>query len=457
MTFPEGFIWGAAASSYQLEGGVHEDGKGESVWDRFCRRPGAIDHDQSGEISTDHYHRFAEDVGLMKEIGLDAYRFSISWPRILPEGSGRINPAGLAFYDRLVDSLLEAGIRPFPTLYHWDHPVALHHRGGWLNASSPDWFAEYAGVLADKLSDRAADWITINEPQSFIGLGHQQDLHPPGSKVDVPDFLRISHHVLLAHGRSVQALRARAKQKLNIGYAPVAWTYFPASDKPEDIEAARRKTFTVENDTCESSSWWMDPIVLGRYPQDGLDLYGDDMPAFTDADMKTIAEPLDFLGLNFYFGMPTRAGRDGRPEVLAPLPGRALTAMEWPVTEDVLYWGPKFFGERYNIPLIITENGMANTDWLQHDRRVHDTQRIDFLGRYLLSLRRCIAEGTDVRGYFVWSVIDNFEWVKGYQKRFGLIYVDYQTLERTLKDSAYWYRDIIASNGATLDQNWFIR
>jgi beta-glucosidase len=462
--FSKDFLWGAASAAYQVEGAAYEDGKGLSIWDTFCKRPGAIADGQSGDITSDHYHHLEEDVALMKEIGLKSYRFSIGWPRVLPEGTGSINPKGIDFYNRLVDALLAAGIQPCPTLFHWDYPVSLFNRGGWLNRDSADWFAEYAATVATALGDRVKYWMTINEPQSFIGLGHLRSfasnaggsrvpavgVHPPGINYSTHDFLKISHHVLLAHGKAVQTIRSNSPGESVVGYAPVGVVYHPVTDAPEDIEAARKMTFAVTKKNHENSSWWMDPLFFGKYPEDGLELFGGDMPNIPDGDMQTIAQPLDYLGVNIYMGFPVKAGPDGSAELIPNEVGQPLSTMLWPITPEALYWGPKFFYERYKVPLMITENGTSTTDWVSMDGKVHDAQRIDFLHRYLLQLKKAVTEGVDVRGYQLWTIMDNFEWVEGFTKRFGLIYVDYPTGKRTLKDSAYWYKDVIASNGENL-------
>ncbi len=451
MAFRSDFVWGAGASSYQVEGAAREDGKGPSGWDEFCRQPGKIWSNHSGETACDHYHRYGEDVSLMQEIGLHAYRLSISWPRVIPGGTGAVNPKGLAFYDSLVDRLLATGIVPYITLFHWDYPYELYRRGGWSARDSSDWFADYAGVVVDKLSDRVRHWITLNEPQCFIGLGHQFGFHAPGDTLEFGRVLTAAHNALLAHGKAVQAIRTGSRTQPLIGFAPVGLVNTPATESTLDIEAARRAMFAITDRTCWNNTWWTDPVFLGRYPEDALALFGADIPAFDDGDMKTICQPLDFFGVNIYFSQPTRAGEDGRPEIV-PLPvGQAMTAFNFPVLPEGLYWGPRFYWERYGLPLLITENGMANIDWVAMDGAVHDPQRIDFLRRYLLELRRACVDGVDVRGYFQWSILDNFEWTEGYKQRFGLIYVDYPTQKRILKDSACWYRDVIASNGASLD------
>jgi len=449
-TFPSTFVWGAAAASYQIEGAAKADGKGPSVWDMFCRQPGKIWQGNTGDVACDHYHRFQEDVRLMKELNLQAYRFSISWPRVLPEGVGAVNEPGLAFYDRLVDLLLTNNIQPWATLFHWDYPHELFRRGGWLHRESSDWFAEYTRVVVDRLSDRVAWWMTQNEPQCYIGLGHLTGEHAPGVKLGFADVLQAAHNSLLAHGKAVQVIRSRAKRKPCVGAALVGVTRIPATESPEDIAAARQATFSVTERNCSNNTWFADPMLLGKYSEDGLKLFADALPKIHPADMDTICQPLDFYGANIYFGDVVRARSDGGWERL-PLPvGPALTTMEWPVTPEALYWGPKFFYERYGLPIAITENGMANCDWLSSDGKVHDPQRIDFLSRYLRAYGRAIAEGVPGIAYFVWSILDNFEWAHGYKQRFGLVYVDYQSQRRIIKDSGYWYRDVIASSGQKL-------
>ena len=451
MSFPQGFLWGAATASYQVEGAASEAGKGPSVWDMMCRKEGAIWNGQSGEVACDHYHRHREDVALWKDIGLRAYRFSISWPRVIPAGTGPVNEKGLAFYDCLVDQLLAAGIEPFVTLFHWDYPLELYYRGGWLNPASADWFAEYARAVVERLSDRVTHWMTLNEPQCFVGLGHRDGVHAPGDKLAFREVLRIAHHVLLAHGKAVQAIRAHSKGPAQVGYAPVGVVRMPASEAPEDVEAARRATFSItEPRDYWVNTWWMDPVILGRYPEDGLRAFAQDLPQFPDADLETICQPLDFFGVNIYRGEVVRAGSEGAPEPVGLPLGYPMTHFRWQVTPEALRWGPRFFFERYHLPIVVTENGMANADWVALDGRVHDPQRIDFTRRYLLELEKALADGVEVRGYFHWSIMDNFEWAEGYRQRFGLIYVDYPTQERILKDSAYWYREVIATDGASL-------
>ncbi len=433
-----------------MEGAWNEDGKGLSIWDTFSHTPGKIANRDTGDVACDHYRRYRQDVALMKLIGLRAYRFSISWPRVVPAGVGAVNAKGLDFYDRLIDELLAADIVPYVTLFHWDYPYELYCRGGWLNPDSPEWFADYASLVVGKLSDRVKHWITLNEPQCYIGLGHHQGTHAPGLGLRFDEVLRAAHHTMLAHGKAVQAIRAAAQGKTWVGFAPVGSVCLPASASPADIEAARQGTFAVTRQDFWNNSWFSDPVFLKQYPADGVALYGADMPDVGPNDMDIISQPLDFCGANIYGGRLVRAGADGRPEEL-PLPtGPPSTPYHFPVTPEALYWGPKFMWERYRSPILITENGMSNTDWVSLQGLVQDPQRADFIARYLLALQRACADGVDVRGYFYWSILDNFEWQEGYRQRFGLIYVDYQTQTRTLKDSARWYREVIRSNGAAL-------
>lgn len=452
MSFPRDFVWGAAAASYQIEGGAYDDGKGLSTWDVMCRQPGKVREGNTGDVACDHYHRYQEDARLMGEIGLKAYRLSISWPRVIPEGVGAVNEKGLAFYDRLIDALLENGVQPWVTLFHWDYPYALYCRGGWLNRDSSDWFAEYTRVVVDKLSDRVKHWMTLNEPQVFIGLGHQSGQHAPGLQLGFADVLLAAHNALLAHGKAVQVIRARTKTEPTIGAAPVGITAIPVTESPDDIEAARTRMFSVWNKSCWNNTWFTDPMVLGRYPDDGTKLFDSEMPYIPDGDMKTICQPLDFYGANIYTARTIRSADDGGTKSVKDPDGPPLTTMEWVVTPKALYWGPRFLYERYKLPIVITENGMANCDWIHRDGKVHDPQRTDFLARYLSEFKRAIDDGVVAKGYFLWSIMDNFEWTHGYKQRFGIIYVDFATGERTLKDSAYWYKEVIASNGAILDK-----
>jgi beta-glucosidase len=451
LTFPSEFTWGAAAASYQIEGATRTDGRGPSVWDMFCRLPGRVWEGHTGDVACDHYNRWKEDVALMKSVGLKAYRLSIAWPRVIPSGTGAVNARGLEFYDQLVDGLLEAGIEPWVTLFHWDFPYELYLRGGWLNRESVNWFGDYTDVVVRKLSDRVSNWMTLNEPQCFIGLGLRDGIHAPGDKLGLKEMLLAGHHALMAHGRAVQVIRATARKKPSIGWAPVGTIPIPASDSPADIQAARTAAWSVRSKDCWNNTWWADPVFFGRYPEDGLKLFGDDAPAVQPGDMELIQQPMDFYGVNIYTGTTVRAGADGTPETVPLRPGHPHTLILWKVTPSALYWGPRFLHERYKVPMIVTENGLSTPDWISLDGKVHDPQRIDFMERYLSELRRVHHDGIPVTGYFTWSIMDNFEWAEGFKHRFGIIYVDYETGKRTLKDSAEWYREVIRTQGAIIN------
>lgn len=460
MPFPSHFVWGSATSSFQIEGASTADGKGPSIWDDFCHRSregSTIWGDGTGDVACDHYARMESDVALMKKLGLKAYRFSVSWPRVLPNGVGAVNAKGLDFYSRLVDQMLAAGITPYCTLFHWDYPSALHARGGWMQRESSEWFAEYTQVVVDRIGDRVAHWMTLNEPQVFVKFGYGDGGNAPGLKVPLHDQLLMVHHALMAHGRATQVIRSHAKKKATVGWAPVCVVRYPATESPRDIEAARALMFgcaavpTVRD--LWNNSWYNDPLVFGHYPAELLALYGSDVPKFAGSDFDVIRQPVDFLGVNIYEGQPVRATgtkENGGVEYVKRADGHAVTAFKWPVEPKSLYWGPRFMYERYKLPIVITENGLSSMDWPALDGKVHDVQRIDFTTRYLRELRRACEDGVDVRGYFHWSLMDNFEWAVGYRERFGLIYVDYATQERIVKDSAYWYRGVIESNGAAL-------
>lgn len=452
MGFSENFVWGAATSAYQIEGAVKEDGKGEHIWDVYVKEPGHIYGGHNGNSACDHYHRFREDVSIMKEIGIMAYRFSIDWSRVLPEGFGSVNESGIAFYDSLIDELLKNGIEPYITLHHWELPYEIYKRGGWMNPQIVEWFGEYARLIAGRFSDRVTHFFTLNEPQCFVGLGYLTGDHAPGIKAPLRDTFEMAHNALKAHGRAVQMLRQYGKQRLTVGYAPTCGMCYPETEKAEDIEAARQALFAVNQDDQNwtwNVSWWSDPVLLGNYPEEGLKRYEPYLPRITDEDMKLIAEPIDVYGQNIYNGRCIRMGRDGMPEEVKRCEGFPKTAVLWPVTPEALYWGPRFLYERYRKPIYITENGMSCHDVVSIDGKVHDPNRTDFLARYLKELKRAAGE-IDLRGYFHWSLMDNFEWEKGYSERFGLVYVDYQTQKRMKKDSAYWYQDVIRSNGAKL-------
>jgi len=450
MGFRKDFFWGGASSSYQIEGAAYEDGKGMSVWDMFTKQKGRIEDGWSGDIACDHYNLYQKDVELMREIEYMAYRFSISWPRILPDGLGAVNEKGLDFYDRLVNCLLEAKITPFVTMFHWDYPYELFRRGGWMNPDSPKWFADYVDIVSRRLGDRVKHVSTLNEPQCFIGICYHTTEHAPGIHFPIWDTLLMTHNVLLGHGRAVQAIRA-AIPGAEIQIAPTGGAHYPSTDSQEDIEAARMAYFdTLPDKLFWSTSLFSDPIFMGEYPKELWDLYGEHMPKIGTDDMKIISQPIDALGQNIYNGHEIRSDGKGGYEGVPRAPGFPITAVKWPITPKSLYWGPRFLYERYGLPIYLTENGLSCHDVVSLDGKVHDPNRIDFLHRYLKELRNAADDGVDIRGYFHWCVTDNFEWHKGANERFGMIYCDFETQERILKDSAYWYRDVIRTNGENL-------
>ncbi|AQQ70397.1 Beta-glucosidase A [Limihaloglobus sulfuriphilus] len=446
MAFPANFKWGTATASYQIEGAASQDGKGPSTWDMMCRKENAIFNNDTGDTTCDHYNRYEEDVEIMKQMSMQAYRFSICWSRVLPQGTGKVNEAGLDFYSRLVDKLLEDGIEPWVTLFHWDYPYHLYTRGGWLNPKSPEWFAEYTEIIVDKLSDRVSNWMTLNEPYCFLWLGHKTGNHAPGDKLGLEQVLLATHNALKSHGMAVKTIREKAKKQPNIGFAPVGKSFYPQTNSQEDIKAAYEMTYSFDSPDLWNSTWINDAVFKGCYPQDGLRVFGKSVPKFTDEDFKIISEPLDFFGFNFYRAPAVRMGDDG-PEILSPKAGDPLTHFNWPLSPEGLEWAAKFHHERYKLPLVVTENGMANCDWVLSDGTVRDYQRIDYLKRYITALHRAIEAGADIRGYFVWTTMDNFEWAEGFSKRFGLVHVDYQTQKRTPKLSAWWYKKVAQTNG----------
>ncbi|WP_328988569.1 GH1 family beta-glucosidase [Kribbella sp. NBC_01245] len=446
--FGPDFLWGVSTSAYQIEGAVKEGGRGPSTWDTFCAEPGRILNGDTGAIACDHYHRYAEDVALMKDLGVGAYRFSFAWPRIQPTGKGPANAEGLAFYDRLIDELLAQGIKPVPTLYHWDTPQALEDEGGWLNRDITDRFAEYASILAERFSDRVTQWITLNEPVVLTLFAYGVGAHAPGKQL-LFDSLPVAHHQLLAHGKAVQALRAGGAS--NIGIANNHAPTWPASDSAEDQGAA------AVYDTLYN---WLfaDPILLGRYPNEEL---AAAMPGPVAEDLAVIGTPIDWYGINHYspvrIGAPTGQADVGATdgiELPAGLPfepreveGYPQTDFGWPVVPDAFGELLRGIQQRYGDrlpPIYITENGCAINDEPDSAGVVADQRRIDFLDGYLRSLAEVVAEGIDVRGYFQWSLMDNFEWAAGYSQRFGLVHVDFETLARTPKASYHWYRQLIA-------------
>lgn len=452
MGFKKDFFWGAATSSYQIEGAAFEDGKGLNIWDVFSHQKGKVLNGDDGDIACDHYHRFEEDIDLMSEIGLKAYRFSINWARIIPDGIGEINLKGIEFYNKLINKLIEKRIEPFLTIYHWDLPYELYKKGGFLNEECVEWFEYYTKVIADNFSDRVKYFFTINEPQIIIGCGYMEGSHAPGYKLGGRDLLQAMHNLLKCHGQAVKTLRENAKQPLQIGFAPIGNMSFPATDSKEDIEAAKKAVFDIYDSVealCFNMRWWHDPVYLGEYPIEGLEKFKELLPRITKEDMELISQPLDFAGQNIYWSNEIKATADGYEHVKPPV-GFSKTALNWLITPRCLYWGTKFFYERYKLPIYITENGLSCHDAVSLDGKVHDPNRIDFLERYITELKKSADEGVEIAGYFQWSFMDNFEWGYGYQERFGLVYVDYLTQKRIIKDSGYWYKKLIQTNGENL-------
>ena len=453
--FRDDFVWGVASSAYQVEGRDPEDGCGKNIWDTFTEE-GRILDGKNAYTACDHMHRYKEDYKLMKLLGIKAYRFSMSWARILPDGTGRVNEKAIAMYRDMILSMKENGIEPYITMYHWEFPQALQDKGGWLNEDVIQWFGEYAKVVAENFSDICEYFITLNEPECFVGLGHLSGVHAPGLKLPYKDVFKIAHNALRAHGQAVINLRKYASRPIKVGYAPTCGMAYPATDSPEDIEAARKTLFgfhqPMDNWTW-NVAWFNDPVFLGRYPEEGLKKFAEYLPEITDEDMKLISQPLDFMGQNIYNGYMMRQGEDGEPEYVDREAGAAKTAAGWPVTPECFYYGVKFLYERYHLPLYITENGMSCHDDVSLDGRVHDPNRQNFLDLYISALQRANDDGADVRGYFLWTFLDNFEWDKGYTERFGIVYVDFKTQKRIVKDSAFWYQKIIESNGRELTVN----
>jgi beta-glucosidase len=446
LPFPKDFTFGAATAAYQIEGAWQADGKGESIWDRFSHTPGAIENGDTGDFACDHYHRWREDIGLMRSMGLKAYRFSISWPRILPKGRGEINAAGLDWYEQLVDALLEAGIEPWVTLYHWDLPQALQDRGGWPERDVAYWFADYADLVSQRLGDRVKHWITHNEPWVAAFLGHQFGIHAPGKR-DLGLALRASHHLLVSHGLALEPLRANAGKDASLGIALNLYPIHPASDKGIDEEAARGRDGYINR-------WFLDPLLRGAYPEDMVDLYGPNFPEPAADDMALINRPIDFLGVNYYTRQVVRAGRPGDLADTADvrMPGEH-TEMGWEVypaglTEVLL----RLHKEYQVAALVVTENGAAFEDVVRpaqggEPEGVADSRREAYLRAHLTAAYEAIQAGAPLRGYFAWSLMDNFEWNHGQAKRFGLAHVDYATQRRIVKQSGRWYGRVVAENG----------
>jgi beta-glucosidase len=445
-TLPPDFLWGVATSAYQIEGASGEDGRTDSIWDTFCRMPGAIAGGENGDVACDHYHRMPADVALIRGLGVDAYRFSVAWPRVQPGGRGPVNPAGLAFYDRLVDELLAAGVRPWLTLYHWDLPQELEDAGGWPARDTAYRFADYAALVFDRLGDRVTNWTTLNEPWCSAMLGYADGVHAPGRR-DFAAAIHAVHHLLLGHGLAARVIRSAASGPVEIGITHILGDATPATDSAADRDAARRADGL-------GARLYLDPVVRGEYPRDVLDdlaSRGVRIPV-RDGDLSVISTPIDTLGVNFYsssqFSGVDEEGRshgpDGHPIERAVPRGRSTTAMGWEIIPEALTEVLVRLGRDYpGLPIYITENGAAFDDVPDETGFVRDGERSAYIAEHVAAIATARARGADVRGYFAWSLMDNFEWAYGYAKRFGLVRVDYDTQIRTPKQSAAWYRDTI--------------
>jgi beta-glucosidase len=443
-SFPNGFIWGTATSAYQIEGAVSEDGRGRSIWDTFAHTPGKIGDRSTADRANDHYHRYKEDVGLIKELGVKAYRFSIAWPRVFPSGVGAPNPKGLDFYDRLVDELLKVGIEPFATLYHWDLPQALQDRlGGWRSSETSKAFADYAGTVAERLSDRVKSFFTVNEVGRFVNFGYGWGIDAPGLKLPPGKLNQVRHNVALAHGLAVQAIRAKGRAGTKVGPAENIAACLPAIATPENIRAA-------EIATRELNASFLDVVLTGKYTDGYLEYTGKNAPKFTDDELKIISSPNDFVGLNIYAPQYYVVASDKAPGFkVLPFPTSfPHMNVDWlRIGPETAYWVPRLAAKVWNIETIyISENGTSADDKIAADGNIYDLDRIMYLRNYLAQLQRATSEGVPVRGYFLWSLMDNFEWIYGFEKRFGLYRVDFDTLRRTPKLSASFYRDVIARN-----------
>ncbi|MCA1576737.1 MAG: beta-glucosidase [Acidobacteria bacterium] len=442
--FPRGFIWGTATASYQIEGAVKEDGRGPSIWDTFSHTPGKVVNNATGDVANDHYHLYKTDVQLMKALGVKAYRFSIAWPRVFPNGDGPPNPKGLDFYNRLVDELLANDIQPFATLYHWDLPQSLQDRfGGWEGRETAKAFADYAGYVTARLTDRVKHIFTINEFGAFIEVGYRWGIHAPGLKLTGLRLNQTRHHAVLGHGLAVQAIRASAKSGTRVGIAENITIPVPVVETPTHVAAA-------ESAMREMNAQYLTVIMEGKYTDYYLKSAGADAPKFTPEELKTISSPLDFVGINVYTPQFVRADASspvGYAQVPHPKSFPHAPSFWLFIAPDALYWGPRHVAKLWNAKEIyITENGCSASDEPAADGKVYDTDRVTYLRSYLTQLRRATAENVPVRGYFLWSLMDNFEWADGYTNRFGIHYVDYATQKRTPKLSADFYREVIARN-----------
>jgi beta-glucosidase len=443
--FPDGFAWGTATAAYQIEGAIAEDGKGESIWDRFSHTPGIIDDGSTGDIACDHYHRWQEDIDLMAGLNLNAYRFSMAWSRVLPEGHGKLNPAGLDFYDRLVEGLLARGITPYITLYHWDLPQALQDRGGWENRDTAYYFGDFAEAAAQRLGDRVKHWITLNEPQVVVFEGYSNATKAPGKR-DRSLLVPVAHHLLLAHGIAVQVLRTETPPDSEVGITLNINYIEPATDREEDIAAARLLDGM-------HNRWFLDPIYSGTYPEDAAEVLGLSPDMIRMGEMETINNPLNFLGVNYYSRTRVKAGPGGAKDPQVVRPSGALTTMGWEVYPQGLRNVLTRVHKDYEFPkLYVTENGAAYPDMVDAQGEVHDPERTRYLREHFGEARAAIAEGVPLEGYFVWSLMDNFEWKRGYVPRFGVLYTDYPTQRRIVKDSGKLLARVAATNGGALDE-----
>ncbi|MHB8510090.1 MAG: GH1 family beta-glucosidase [Candidatus Dormibacteria bacterium] len=438
LHFPQSFVWGTATAAYQIEGSPLADGAGMSTWHRFSHTPSATRNWENGDVACDHYNRYREDVALMTELNLKAYRLSVAWGRILPEGFGQVNQAGLDFYSRVVDELLAHEITPYITLYHWDLPGALQDAGGWSNRNTAEHFAEYAAVVFKALGDRVSNWITLNEPFVQAMAGNLTAYHAPGVR-DLWTAMRVTHHQLLGHGLAVQACRAEKAGQIGITncYGP----QHPASDTPEDIDAARRSW-------AYSNELFLDPIVKGAYPAVLEEQLAHCWPPVLDGDMHTIAEPVDFLGVNYYTTTLVRDAPGNGLLNLESLPPRGTpTLMNWEVNPDGLHELLVWMKDHCpGIPLYVTENGCSYEDRVEVDGSINDEGRLDYVRRHLVAAHRAISDGVDLRGYFLWSFIDNFEWAMGYEQKFGIVHCNFETQQRTIKNSGRWYGEVALTN-----------
>ncbi len=440
--FPQDFVWGAATASYQIEGAWNEDGRGESIWDRFSHTPGKVQDGDTGDIACDHYHHWEEDLEMIKRLGIKAYRFSVAWPRVLPGGRGVLNEAGLDFYSKMVDRLLKLEVEPYITLYHWDLPQTLQDEGGWPSRSVADAFVEYADIVSRALGDRVKNWITLNEPWVSAFVGYEQGRHAPGHK-DRNEAIAASHHLLLAHGQAVPVIR-RNSPNANVGITLNLSPQVPASPSAADKAEATWVDGYINR-------WFLDPLVGRGYPQDIVNIFGNDMSFVQAGDMEIISVPVDFIGVNYYTRNIARSEKISEAENAPRIEFRSdeITEMDWEVYPEGLYktLGRLYFD--YDFPIIhITENGAAFIDEVNADGEVDDPARLSYIKRHLQQVHRAIEAGIPVKGYFAWSLMDNFEWGFGYSKRFGLVHVDYETQKRTIKSSARWYQQAIEKNSA---------